>query len=248
MNFFSVFAAGVGIEFLGVLAGAERGQRDGLGFAAGENGRAMRARQEADFAEMGRTVSMSRPSRRLPWSRIKRADVFLLDVIEGVLEDEFGDFFRAEFLHELRADFLDDGVDRAFALEFAGRESAGTMRSPASVLASFRISSGTMFTVISRFFLPACAASSFCASISGWQHSWPNFSAALKSASEISLAEPSYMTMSCGVADVNEVQVAFGISAWVGLATNLPSTRPTRSAPSGPSHGMSLTDSAPKRR
>ena len=30
------FAAGVGIEFLGVVAGAERGERDGLGFAAGK--------------------------------------------------------------------------------------------------------------------------------------------------------------------------------------------------------------------
>jgi hypothetical protein len=35
MNFFSVFAAGVGIEFLRVLAGAQRRQRDRLRFAAG---------------------------------------------------------------------------------------------------------------------------------------------------------------------------------------------------------------------
>ena len=66
-----------------------------------------------------------------------------------------------------------------------------------------------MFSVISRFFLPALAASSFCAAMSGWQHSWPNFSAALKSASEISLAEPSYITMSRFVADIDQIQIAF---------------------------------------
>ena len=46
-------------------------------------------------------------------------------------------------------------------------------------------------------------------------------------------------------ADINEVEVADSrICAWVGLATNSPSTRPTRTAPTGPANGMSLTISA----
>src|SRR5208283_5374788 len=40
-------AAGVGIKFLGVVAGAERRERDGLGFAPGKNGRAVSARKDS---------------------------------------------------------------------------------------------------------------------------------------------------------------------------------------------------------
>ena len=42
------------------------------------------------------------------------------------------------------------------------------MRSPASALASLRISSGTMLSVIWRLGLPTRAARSFCAAIAGW--------------------------------------------------------------------------------
>jgi hypothetical protein len=53
------------------------------------------------------------------------ADGLLLDVIERVVDDERRDFLRAEFFDELRADFILDGVARAFAGEFAGREQRG---------------------------------------------------------------------------------------------------------------------------
>jgi hypothetical protein len=54
-----------------VLAGAERGDDQRLRFAAGEQRRAVGARQDADFGEtIGRTVLVSRPSMRLPVSRM----------------------------------------------------------------------------------------------------------------------------------------------------------------------------------
>src|ERR1017187_1198320 len=49
-EFFLGSAAGVGIKFLRVVAGAERGQRERLGFAAAEQRRTVGARQNADFA------------------------------------------------------------------------------------------------------------------------------------------------------------------------------------------------------
>jgi hypothetical protein len=56
------------IDDLLVLAGAERGDDDCLGFAAGEQRRAVGAWQEADT--IGRMVLVSRPSMRTPVSRI----------------------------------------------------------------------------------------------------------------------------------------------------------------------------------
>ena len=49
-EFLLAAAAGVGIKFLRVVTGAQRGQRDRLGFAAAEQRRTMGARQNADFA------------------------------------------------------------------------------------------------------------------------------------------------------------------------------------------------------
>ncbi len=170
MNFFSLFAAGIGVEFLRVFAGAQGGQRDGLGFAAAEHGRAVGARQNAHFAGNRADRVEVAAVQALALVHDQAADGFLLDVIEGVLEHEIGDFLRAEFFDELLADFVGDGGDGGFARQFPWVSNAGTIRSPASALASFRISSGTMLRVMSRFFLPARAASSFCASISGWQH------------------------------------------------------------------------------
>ena len=47
---FGDFAAGVTVEVLGFVAGSERGQAERLGFAAREEGGAVRAREQADFA------------------------------------------------------------------------------------------------------------------------------------------------------------------------------------------------------
>jgi hypothetical protein len=108
MNFLVRFAAGVGIEFLGVLASAERGEREGLGFAAAKDGRAMGARQNADFARDGADFVKAAAVEALAAVQDQSADGFLLNVIKRVIDDEFGDFFRAEFFDELRADFVLD--------------------------------------------------------------------------------------------------------------------------------------------
>ncbi len=64
-----------GVDALLVVAGAQGGDHQGLGLAAGEQGRAVGARQDADFAEtIGRTLSTVRPSMRRPVSRIVAAD------------------------------------------------------------------------------------------------------------------------------------------------------------------------------
>ena len=77
-------AAGVGVEFLRVFAGAEGGEREGLGFTAGEQRRAVRARQNAHFAD-------DRPDRlkvaavqALALVHDQAADGFLLDVCARV--------------------------------------------------------------------------------------------------------------------------------------------------------------------
>ena len=49
-EFLFVLAAGVGIKFLRIVAGAERGERNGLGFAAREKRRTVSARQDAHLA------------------------------------------------------------------------------------------------------------------------------------------------------------------------------------------------------
>ena len=125
-EFLLVLAAGVGIEFLRVVAGAERGERDGLRFAAGRTSAEPWARGRMPTSlEIGRTTSKARPSRRLPLFKNQAADGFLLDVIKSVVDDEIGDFFRAEFFDELRADFVLDRLAGGFAGEFAGREQRG---------------------------------------------------------------------------------------------------------------------------
>ena len=124
-EFLFVLAAGVGIKFLRVVAGAERGERDGLGFAAGEKRRAVRARQNAHFAGNRADRVKVAAVEALAAVQNQTADGFLLDVIKGVVDDEVGDFFRAEFLDELRADFVLNRLAGVFAGEFAGREQRG---------------------------------------------------------------------------------------------------------------------------
>ena len=105
-EFLFVLAAGVGIEFLHVFAGAQRDERDGLGFAAAEKRRAVRARQDAHFAGNRADVVKAAAVQPLAAVQNQAADGFLLNVIKGVLEDEFGDFFLAELFDELGADFI----------------------------------------------------------------------------------------------------------------------------------------------
>ena len=105
-EFLLVLAAGVGVEFLRVVAGAEGGEGDGLGFAAGEERRAVGARQDADFAGDRADDVEAAAVEALAVVQDQAADGFLLDVVEGVLDDEVGDLLRAELLDELGADFV----------------------------------------------------------------------------------------------------------------------------------------------
>ena len=107
-------AAGVGIKFLRVVAGAERGERDGLRFAAGKNRRAVGARQNADFAGNRANDVKGATIKAFAAFQNQFADGFLLDVIKRVVDDKGRDFFRAEFFDELRADFVLDRLDRRF--------------------------------------------------------------------------------------------------------------------------------------
>ena len=118
-------AAGVGIELLGVFAGAEGAEGDGLGFTALEKSRTVGARQQADFAVDGAHVFEAAAVQPLVLVHDQAANSFLLDVIKGILEDELGDFFRAELLDELLANLLGERADGGFAGEFAGRQQGG---------------------------------------------------------------------------------------------------------------------------
>ena len=115
-------AAGVGVELLGVFAGAQRAERDGLRLPALEQRRAVRPRQEAHFADDGADGFEIAPVEPLALVHDQAADRFLLDVVEGVLEHELGHLLLAELLDELLADLFRDGRDGAFAVELARRE------------------------------------------------------------------------------------------------------------------------------
>jgi hypothetical protein len=97
------------VDILLVLAGAERGNDDGLGLAAGEQRRAVGARQKPTSETIGRTVERSRPSMRLLVSRMLPAD----DLGLQRLEDRADDFGREAGLFALgRCEvLLDLGLD-----------------------------------------------------------------------------------------------------------------------------------------
>ena len=185
-EFLFVAAAGVGIKFLGVLARPQRRQRHRLRLTAGKNGRTMRARGKNSSPQARNCPHrVHRASvQSLALIQNQGADVFLLQIIGDVLFNTNSVTFSAPYFS---TSFLPTSSKIALTADsrfnFPGVNSAGTIRSPASALASLKISSGTILTLMSRFFLPAAAISFFCASINGWQHSCPNFNASLKSAS-----------------------------------------------------------------
>ena len=119
------FAAGVGIEFLRVVAGAQRGQRERLGFAPAEQRRAMRARQKADFARNRAHDIKGAAVETFAVVQNQTANAFLLDVVKRVVDDKVRDFFRAKFFHKFLPDLVLDRLAGVFAGEFAGREQRG---------------------------------------------------------------------------------------------------------------------------
>ena len=93
------FAAGVAVEFLRFVGGRERGQAEGLGFAALEERAAVAAREQADLrAELRGLSSYPRPSQRDLLVEDADAEGLLLQVIEGLADLEL------RGLRELRED------------------------------------------------------------------------------------------------------------------------------------------------
>ena len=84
-------AAGVGVEVLGFVGGRERGEGEGLGFAAGEEGGAVGAREQADFAAERADGRRGR-GRRSGLLLVEDGDAegFLLEVVEGLADLEVG--------------------------------------------------------------------------------------------------------------------------------------------------------------
>jgi hypothetical protein len=170
-EFLFVLAAGVGIKFLHVVAGAERGERDGLGFAAGRKspnharaaGCRLRWKSGAPRQSRGHPGACRFPKSKFP-------NGFLLNVIKGVLDDKIGDLFRAEFFDELLRRLRPESpCRRPSRASLPGVSRAGTKRSPASFLASGQDFVGNNVERDFAFLLAAFATSSFCAAISGWQ-------------------------------------------------------------------------------
>ena len=115
-------ATGIGIKLLRVFVRAESDEADRLGFAANKQGGTMGAGENASFARDRADGIKATAVEALAIVQNEAANGFLLDVVEGVLDDELGDFLRAEFLDEFHADFVLNGFARAFTGELAGRQ------------------------------------------------------------------------------------------------------------------------------
>jgi hypothetical protein len=76
--------AGQRVDELLVLAGAERGDDDRLRLAAGEQRRAVGARQDADFRDDRANCRRSRPSMRLLVSRMFQRTIFACSSLKTV--------------------------------------------------------------------------------------------------------------------------------------------------------------------
>ena len=98
-----------------------------------------------------------------------------------------------------------------FAGEFAGREQRGHKTVAGELLGFRRISSGTMLSVISRFFLPTLAASSFCAAMSGWMHFLAEFQRGVEVRLGDFLGRAFIHHDVVFVADINEIEIALGL-------------------------------------
>ncbi|OQB91522.1 MAG: hypothetical protein BWX84_01367 [Verrucomicrobia bacterium ADurb.Bin118] len=81
----------------------------------------MRPRENPDFRADRADVIERASVQPFPLIQNQAADSLLLKSVLGVLDDELGDFFRAEFFDELRADLLENRVDRSFPGQLAGR-------------------------------------------------------------------------------------------------------------------------------
>ncbi len=139
------------------------------------------------------------------------ADRLLLDVIKRVVDDEIGDFFRAEFFDEFGADFVLNRLARIFAGEFAGREQRGNKAVAGEFLGFLKNFVGD--DVEGDFaFLFAGLGGEF---LLGGDERLDDFVRIFQRGVEVGFGNLFGRTFIhhdvVGVADINEVEVAFGL-------------------------------------
>src|SRR5690242_11954832 len=118
-KFFLAGATSVGIKFLSVFPRTQGAKSQGLSFATLKNCRTVSAWQQPDLTVDG--ANIVKPAAVEPFVMIhdQISNGFLLDVIKGVFEHEFGNFFLPEFFDQFFADFVGQRTDRRFTSEFA---------------------------------------------------------------------------------------------------------------------------------
>ena len=92
---FFVFTACVVVEMLFFVSGGEGGDGEGLGFATGENGGAVDAREGADFSVEGAKVTDGAAVCADAFFHDGDAECLFLEVFEGLLDVEVGGFWGA---------------------------------------------------------------------------------------------------------------------------------------------------------
>src|SRR6516225_5579955 len=199
------------VDPLLILAGAQRCYHQRLGLAAGEQGRAVHARQHADLGDNGT-------------HRLHVAAIDATTAIEDVPA------------HDLGFDLLEDARDllrrigrvlRAFRAEMRHHLGLGGVDRGAAV----------SDTCSSRGSFAAFSASLMMASITGWKWRWPNITAPSITSSLSSFASDSTInTASCVPATTRSSWLSV-ISSSSGLSTYSLLTKPTRAAPIGPMKG-----------
>ncbi len=118
-------AAGVGIKFLGVLARAERCQREGLRFSALEDGRTMSPRQQPNLTVNRAHLFEATAIEALVLLHDQAAHSLLLNVIESVLENKRRHLFFAELFDKLLADLVGQRANSGLTGELARCQQSG---------------------------------------------------------------------------------------------------------------------------
>jgi hypothetical protein len=231
------------IDELLVITGAERGHHHGLGLAAGEQRRAVGARQDADLADDLADLAQTAPVDALLGLDDVAAHDLLLDRLEGRLDlhrvGGVGAILRRE-----RGDHLVPGLGDALAPLLLVDGLVGGAQAGAGDLAHLAVSSEMSSSGTSRGALAAFSARSMIASITGWYPLWPNMTASSIICSESSWASDSTIMTASAVPATTRSRSLSLTWAKVGLRTKSPLMSPTRAAPIGPRNGMPESVSA----
>ncbi len=128
--------------------------------------------------------------------------------------------------------------------DFSCRLSASAIRSPAASWTRAATSGGGSVRLHSNFGAPTCLTTSPCIATRSAMPRCATPSASATSSSRISSALPSTMVMESWSPEIT-MSTSLLSSCWnVGFNSHSPSTRPTRTPATGPSHGTRDTESA----